>query len=80
MQVTDNEGVQGKALNHLAFNCNLRVFHDVEDFHPRWNAVKRAIKAAGMFPTQLKATVQANWEHGPWLGGNNLAANCLQLM
>lgn len=69
-QVSDEEKTGFKAMYLLAAK-GVRILPTPETSHPMWNDFLNAIKAAGLQSTLLKATLLANFSHGPFSSGAN---------
>ena len=60
-QVTDDEGVQGKAFNYAWERLKLRGISESETSHPCWNSFRKAVARAGLTITVMKITLICNW-------------------
>ena len=70
----DEEGVQNKALHFLFSFVGLRGAVTPEICHPKWNAWKRAVTAAGVRYDVLRLTIAANYGHGTKITGERATA------
>ena len=68
----DEEGAPFKAGYTLAFSAHLRIHLEPEYCHPAWNNLKSAIRASGLQPTFLKATLMSHVNHSPYQSGSNM--------
>ena len=72
--ISDEEGVQTKAIHYLFSFIGLRGAFSPEVCHPKWNAFKRAARSASMSFDLLRLTLAANYGHGAKITGERATA------
>ena len=68
----DEEAAPFKAGYTLAYSVHLRIYLEPEYCHPAWNNLKSAIRASGLQPAFLKATLMSHVNHSPYQSGANM--------
>lgn len=72
--VSDEEGVQTKAVHYLFSYIGLRGGFSPEICHPKWNGFKRAAADSSMKFDLLRLTLAANYAHGAKITGERATA------
>lgn len=72
--VSDEEGLQTRAMHFLFSYAGLRGALCPEISHPKWNCFKRACQSSGMQYDLLRLTIAANYSHGTKITGDRVGS------